>query len=182
MAKVNAFLQDRFETVEAFAVIDVLRRAGIEVETVSLMDRQEVTSAQNVTVRADIMYEDCDFSKTDMFFLPGGPGTSGYEKNEEFIELIKEAYKAGKWIAAICAAPSILGHMGILEGKKATCFPGYEKDLYGAEYVDTRVITDGKIITGKGMGTSIDLGLEIVRNLISEEKSVEVGMKAQYLR
>ncbi|MGN0407376.1 MAG: DJ-1 family glyoxalase III [Bacteroides sp.] len=181
MKKVNVFLQDRFETVEALAVIDVLRRAGIEVETVSLMDDLAVKSAQGITVMADKMYEDCDFSETDLYFLPGGPGTKGYESRPDFLELIKEAYSDGKWISAICAAPSILGHLGILQGKKATCFPGYEKDLYGAEFVDEKVVVDGNVITSRGMGTSIDLGLELVSILVSPDKAREIGKGVQYL-
>lgn len=179
--KINVFLQDGFETVEALAVVDVLKRGNMTVQMVSLMEDLNVTSAQNITVKADVMFDECDFSETELFFLPGGPGTSGYEKHEAFLELIKEAYKADKWIAAICAAPSILGHLGILEGKNATCFPGYEKDLYNAIYVDKRVITDGKIITGKGMGTSIDLGLEILKNIKGEEFATEIAKKAQYI-
>lgn len=181
MKKVNVFLQERFETVEALAVIDVLRRAGIEVETVSLMDDLMVKSAQGISVMADKMYADCDFSETDLYFLPGGPGTKGYENRPDFLELIKEAYSSGKWVSAICAAPSILGHLGILQGKKATCFPGFEKDLYGAEFVNEKVVVDGNVITSRGMGTSIDLGLELVSILISPQKAQEIGKSAQYL-
>lgn len=179
--KIHAFLQDGFETVEALAVVDVVRRAGLTVETVSLMNGLSVTSAQNIEVKADRLYQDCDFDTTDMFFLPGGPGTKNYEKHPEFLALIKKAYTQDKWIAAICAAPSILGHLGILEGKRATCFPGFEKDLYGAAVTDEKVVTDGKVITGKGMGASIDLGLAIVRALLGEEKATEVGRNTQYL-
>lgn len=181
MKKVNVFLQNGFEVVEALAVIDVLRRAEIDVETVSLMDDIEVVSAQKITVLADAVYEGYDFKDTDLYFLPGGPGTSGYERRPEFLELIKEAYSAGKWIAAICAAPSILGHLGILDGRKATCFPGFEKDLYGAEFVKERVVVDGNVVTSRGMGTSIDLGLKLAGLLAGEERADKIAGSIQYV-
>lgn len=178
--KVNLFLVEGFETVEALAVADVLKRGGVAVDIISVMDAEYVTSAQNITVKADYKFSEYNYDETDLFFLPGGPGTSNYEKKQELLDLIKEKFEAGKRIAAICAAPSILGHLGILAGKKATCFPGYEKDLYDAEFVATRVITDGNVTTSRGMGTSIDLGLELVKLLVSEEKAEEVAVKSQY--
>lgn len=181
--KVSAFLTDGFETVEALAVIDVLRRAGIEVDTVSITGTRMVKSAQDISVQADRLFEDYDFSTTDVLFLPGGPGHKNYEKSEKLLQLIKEFHENGKRIAAICAAPSVLGHLGILKGKKATCFPGYEKDLYGAEVLTApvAVITDGNITTGRGMGKSIDLGLELVKLFDEPEKSEEIGRAIQYL-
>ena len=138
-------------------------------------------SAQGITVLADRMYEGYDFSQTDLYFIPGGPGTISYMDKQEFLELIKRSYSDGKWIAAICAAPSILGNLGILEGKKATCFPGFEKYLRGAQIVDEKVVKDNNVITSRGMGTSIDLGLELVKVLISSDKAIEIGKSAQYL-
>lgn len=181
MKKVNIFLQDKFETIEALAVADVLRRAEINVETISLEESLQVKSAQGITVLADRMYEGYDFSQTDLYFLPGGPGTISYMDKQEFLELIKRSYSDGKWIAAICAAPSILGNLGILEGKKATCFPGFEKYMRGAQIVDEKVVKDNNVITSRGMGTSIDLGLELVKVLISSDKAIEIGKSAQYL-
>lgn len=181
MKKVNIFLQDKFETIEALAVADVLRRAEINVETISLEESLQVKSAQGITVLADRMYEGYDFSQTDLYFLPGGPGTLAYMDKTELLELIKRSYSDGKWIAAICAAPSILGNLGILEGKKATCFPGFEKYLRGAQIVDEKVVKDNNVITSRGMGTSIDLGLELVKVLISSDKAIEIGKSAQYL-
>lgn len=181
MKKVNVFLQDRFETVEALAVIDVLRRAEIEVETISLMEDLHVVSAQGITVLADRMYSGYDFSDTSLYFLPGGPGTLAYMDKKDFLNLIEEACSDGKLIAAICAAPSILGNLGLLEGRRATCFPGFERYLRGAQITDEKVVVDGNIITSRGMGTSIDLGLELVRILISPDKAEEIGKSAQYL-
>ena len=156
--KVYTFLTDGFETVEALAVIDILRRAGIEVETVSITGNEQVCSAQNITVKADTLFK-------------------------PLLKLLEKHHAEGGRIAAICAAPSILGHLGILNGKKATAFPGFEKDLTGAEVLTApvKVVTDGNITTARGMGASIELGLELVRLLISEEKAQEIGQSVQYL-
>lgn len=179
--KANLFLVEGFETVEALAVADVLKRGGVTVEMVSVMNTEYVTSAQNITVKADALMEGYDFSATELFFLPGGPGTYRYETSREFLDLIKEKYLRGKRIAAICAAPSVLGHLGILKGRRATCFPGYEKDLYQAQVTGERVVTDGNVITSRGMGTSIDLGLELLKILVGEDKANEVAVKSQYI-
>ena len=181
MTKVNAFLQDGFETVEALAVVDVLRRAGMNVETISLMDGLEVKSAQNIIVKADKKFAGYDFADTDVFFLPGGPGTKNYETKPEFINVIANAYKEGRLITAICAAPSVLGKMGLLKGRRATCFPGFENALEGAQVTGGRVETDGNVITSRGMGTSIDLGLEIIKVIEGEEKSQSIAKSTQYL-
>lgn len=180
--KVSVFLPERFETVEALAVIDVLRRAKIETETISFSEDLYVTSAQKVTVKADYMLDQYDFTNTDLLFIPGGPGHKNYEKCQEVLDVITQFNNKGKRITAICAAPSILGHLGILKGKKATCFPGFEDDLYGAELIPapTRVVTDGNITTSRGMGTSVDLGLEIVKLLISEEVSNDLAADIQF--
>ena len=188
--KVYTFLTDGFETVEALAVIDILRRAGIEVETVSITGNEQVCSAQNITVKADTLFKAQPVRKEDVLFLPGGPGHKQYNECKPLLELLEKHHAEGGRIAAICAAPSILGHLGILNGKKATAFPGYEKDLTGAEVLTApvKVLTDGKITTARGnittargMGASIELGLELVRLLISEEKAQEIGLSVQYL-
>jgi len=181
MKKVSTFLTQGFETVEALAVIDILRRAGITVDIISISDSLDVVSAQKIAVKAEYIFDGYDFSDTDMIFLPGGPGTKNYEKNEAFLSIVKEFNNKNKLIAAICAAPSVLGHLGILEGKKATCFPGYEKDLYGAEVVSQKVVTDGKITTAIGMGASLELGFEIVRILLGEEMKEKIEKSTQFI-
>jgi len=181
MKKVSTFLTEGFETVEALAVIDILRRAGIAVDIISISDSLDVVSAQNIAVKAEFKLDGYDFSDTDMLFLPGGPGTKNYEKNESFLSIVKDFNHKDKSIAAICAAPSVLGHLGILEGKKATCFPGYEKDLYGAEVVSQKVVTDGKITTAIGMGASLELGFEIVRILLGEEMKEKIEKSTQFI-
>ncbi len=181
--KVCTFLTNGFETVEALAVIDILRRAGITTDTVSIDNNRMVKSAQSVTVEADYTIDDYDFTEADVLFLPGGPGHVHLEQSEKVVDVLKKHYSAGKRIAAICAAPSILGHLKMLENKKATCFPGYEKDLYGAEVLTApaTVVTDGNITTSRGMGTAVELGLELVSLLISEDKAKELGMTIQFL-
>ena len=164
--KVTAFLTDGFETVEALAVIDICRRAGIDTDTVSITGDKNVISAQNIPVKADYFFDEVNLE----------------EENEKLLNALKEHDKKGKRIAAICAAPSILGRIGLLKGKKATCFPGFEKYLDGAQVLlaPVRVVTDGNITTSRGMGTSVDLGLEIVKLLISEEKAKELAASTQY--
>ena len=171
--KVTAFLTDGFETVEALAVIDICRRAGIDTDTVSITGDKNVISAQNIPVKADYFFDEVNLEESDLLFLPGGPGHKSYMENEKLLNALK---------AAICAAPSILGRIGLLKGKKATCFPGFEKYLDGAQVLlaPVRVVTDGNITTSRGMGTSVDLGLEIVKLLISEEKAKELAASTQY--
>lgn len=180
--KVSAFLTDGFETVEALAVIDILRRAGILAATVSITGQKTVVSAQQIPVVADSLFEEMDFSDCDLLFLPGGPGHVHYEKHAPLINLLRDFDKQNRRIAAICAAPSVLGRIGLLNGRKAICFPGYEKDLLGAVVMSApvRVVTDGNITTSRGMGTSIDLGLELVELLAGKEQSEQLAVTTQY--
>ena len=166
MSKVYLFLADGFETVEALAPADVMRRAGIEVVTVSIMGRRSVVSAQNVPVVADALYEDICFCDADAMVLPGGgTGTDNLSAHEPLRALLVNAHAEGKLVAAICAAPMVFGRIGILKGRKATCYPGCEGDLFGAEYTAAPVEKDGNIITGCGPGVSFDFGFAIVERL-----------------
>ncbi len=178
--KVTTFLTEGFETVEALAVVDILRRANIMVEMVSITGNCYVTSAQSIVVKADTLFEEANFEDSDVLFIPGGPGHKSYLEHTELLELIKKHCAEKKRIAAICAAPSILGKLGLLEGKKAVCFPGFEESLKGAEVLPNRVVTDGNITTSKGMGTSLDLGLELVRLLVGQEAAKSLSDSTQY--
>lgn len=180
MAKVYVFLTEGFELVEALAVVDVLRRASIDTVTVSIMDKKTVMSAQKVEVIADTMFGDNNYDNADVLFLPGGPGTKGLEAHTGLVEVLKKHFAAGKQLAAICAAPSVLGHLGFLEGKKATCFPGFEGELRGAQFVPERVVCDGNIVTSRGMGTAVDLGLCLVGRLASDKISGMLARSIQY--
>lgn len=181
MKKVYVFLADGFETVEALAVVDILRRASIEAVTVAVSDGKKIISAQKIEVNADVLISDVDASDADVVFLPGGmPGTRNLEAYATVTDIVKKQYAAGKIVAAICAAPSIFGHLGMLEGKRATCYPGFEKDLYGAVYTGARVERDGNVVTGKGMGTAIDMGLELVELLSDKEAAEKIAHGIQY--
>lgn len=180
MSLVYTFLADGFEEVEALAVVDVLRRAGIETKMVSIYDRYEVKSSHDIVIRADLLFEEADFEQADVLFLPGGiPGTPNLAAHKGLMEQVLSFDKQGKRVAAICAAPSIFGELGLLKGKVASCYPGYEDKLEGAEYKREKAITDGNITTGRGMGSAIELGLELVRLLQDEEAAQDIAKKIQ---
>ena len=162
------FLANGFEEVEALAPLDLLRRAGCEVTTVGVGGGDMIVGAHGIAVGADIpdtMFRD---SKPEMIILPGGmPGTRHLDESRTVDAALRSAANTGAYIAAICAAPMVLGKRGYLEGKAAVCFPGFEEYLTGAilQPKNVKVITDGKIITAVGMGVAIDFGLELVEAL-----------------
>lgn len=181
MSKVCIFLAEGFEEIEALTVVDILRRVGIEISCVSVTGQKQVTGSHQITVTADKLIEEVDFEQTDMLVLPGGmPGTLNLEAHEEFMEQVKNFYKNQKWLAAICAAPSIFGHLNMLEGKKACCYPGFEKDLQGADVVFDSVAVSDKMITSRGMGTAIDFALAITAELLSQEEADDMAEKIIY--
>lgn len=182
MAKVYAFVSDGMEEVECLAVCDVLVRAGVEVKLVSIMGRKEITGSHGFKITADTVFEEIT-DDADVLFLPGGmPGTLNLTEHAGLAEMLKAHAAEGKRLAAICAAPSVLGGLGLAEGHKVTCFPGWEPKMTGAECTGACVVTDRLISTGRGMGCSIDLGLELVKLLVDEEKSKELKKKIQYDR
>lgn len=177
---VYAFLADGFEEVEALMVVDILRRAGIETVTVSVSDNYEVKSSHNILIKADALIKDVDFDKAELIFLPGGiPGTPNLAACKTLVDNIKDFNNKGKRLAAICAAPSILGELGILEGKLVSCYPGYEDSLKGATYKREKVITDGNVTTARGLGAAIDMGLELVAILKSKDEADSIAEKIQ---
>ena len=169
---VYVFLADGFEEMEAIAPIDLLRRAGKEVVTVGVTGKT-VMGAHGIPVTADITENELtSFEGTEMIVLPGGmPGTLNLEKDEKVNSFIDYAYAKGKYVCAICAAPSILGKKGLLEGKEAICFPGFEEYLYGASVSDKSVCVDGKIITAKACGVALKFGKVIAEQFIGKEKA-----------
>ena len=168
MSKVNVYLADGFEEVEGLTVVDLLRRAGIETDMVSIMGRKEITGARKIPVLADKLFEEQD--DPDVIVLPGGmPGTMHLLENETVNAVIRKFAGEGKLVAAICAAPSVLGAAGLLEGKHATCHPGFEEKLTGATTSEDEVVVDGNIITSRGMGTAIPFAFEIVRYFTDDE-------------
>lgn len=181
MKKVFAFLADGFEEVEALAVIDLLKRAKVDTVMVSIMDTLTVTGAHKIQVIADKLYSEIDYKEADLLFLPGGgTGTKNLKAHKELADaLLDFASDDTKRIAAICAAPSVLGLLNILNGKKAVCYPGFEDQLLGAEVVADGVVTDGRITTAKGMGVSIELGLELIKLLIDKETADTIKEQIQ---
>lgn len=164
------FLAEGFEEMEALATLDIMRRAGLKAQLVSVTDNINVTSSHKVTVKADILFEDCDFANCELMILPGGmPGASNLCAHSGLTAQLKEQNAEQKAIAAICAAPYVLGEIGILKGKKATCYPGFEKHLMGAEYTANLVEEDGNIITGKGPAAACQFGFTIVRRLLGQK-------------
>ena len=181
MTQVAAFMADGMEEVECLAVVDILRRAEVEVLLVSMTDKLEVTGSHDITIKADVVFGNADFSKTEVLFLPGGmPGTQRLMEHKGLQELLVKFHKENKRLAAICAAPSVLGGLGILDEVEATSHPSVEGKLGGAIYTKKGVITHGTISTGRGLGYALDLGLELVRLLVSPEKAEEIRSAIQY--
>lgn len=170
--KAIIFLAEGFEEIEAITVIDVLRRAKADIKAVSVSENLAVTGAHKITVMADALYEEMDYSDIDMLILPGGmPGTTNLASHRRLMQSISQHAKNGKLICAICAAPSILGELGILKGKSAVCYPGFEASLQGADVKYDSVIHDGNVITARGPGVSIQFALKLVEVLKGPELS-----------
>lgn len=182
MAKVYAMIADGTEEVECLAVVDILRRSGVEVVLVSVGRTKEIVSSHSIRIQADAVAAETDFSDGDVIFLPGGlPGSENLSSCKELLDALTKAEEDGRRIAAICAAPGVvLGRHGFLKGRTATCFPGFEKEFQGGEYTSQGVITDGNITTARGLGLAIDLGIELVRLLKGDEAAEDVKGKIQY--
>lgn len=181
MSKVYVFMADGTEEVEALTVVDLLRRAKVNVITVSIMGRKQIVSSHKIGIEADELYGESDYTDGDMIVLPGGmPGTTHLKNHEELRKVLFAYKEAGKYLAAICAAPSVFGWNGMLEGKKAICYPGFEEELKGAEVTNSPVVTDGQFITSKGLGTAIDFSLELVRLLVNQETADSISAAVQY--
>jgi 4-methyl-5(b-hydroxyethyl)-thiazole monophosphate biosynthesis len=175
MSKIGIFMADGCEEIEGLTVVDIMRRAGIEITTISISGKKEVTSSHKVTFFADALKSDVDFDGLDGIVLPGGmPGTLNLGADETVTGIARRFAAEGKMVAAICAAPSVLGQEGILKGKKATCHPGFEEKLLGAECSTKPVVRDGNVITSRGMGTAIPFALEIVRYFLDDGAAQKV--------
>ena len=179
--KVLIFLVDGFEEIEAMAPIDLLRRAGIIVDTVSINEDNQVTSSRKIRVLTDKTIDEINFENYEMIVLPGGPGTENYMKSEKLLEKLKE-FSINRKLGAICAAPTILSALGILNGKQAICFPACEPDLIkdGAIIVNQDVVKDNNIITSRGAGTAIDFSLALIEELLGKNKSHEIRKEILY--
>ena len=181
MAKTAIFLADGFEEIEALTVVDLLRRAGIEITTASIMGRKEVTGSHNITVIADTLIENIDFNSLDMLILPGGmPGTTNLGNCKMLTDRIVEFDAQGKMLCAICAAPTVFGKLGLLKGRKACCYPGCEVDLDGADVQTSEVSKDKHFITSRGMGTAIPFGLAIIEHFQGADAAKSMANKIVY--
>lgn len=170
--KIAVHLADGFEEIEAISIIDVLRRAELEVLVVSVTGKLEVSGAHQIKVIADILFEGVNYEELFMIVLPGGmPGASNLEAHAGLKKKIKQFDQQNRPLAAVCAAPLVFGNLGILNGKQAVCYPGYEKYLKGAEVLTVPVVESGNVITGRGIGSVLEFALMIVKRAVSAEKS-----------
>ena len=179
--KVYIFLADGFEDIEGLTVVDLLRRAEIDIRTVSIKNTKEVQTAHGIFLLTDEVFEEVDFSDADMLVLPGGmPGTKYLADYKPLTELLTEFYNDGRKIAAICAAPSVLAALGLLEGKNATAHAAFQDKLAGAHVLDTEVVVDGNITTSYGLGGAIPFALELVRQLAGEAEADRIRNAIAY--
>lgn len=181
MKKVAVLLADGFEEIEALTVVDILRRASVYVDTVSITDEYKVRGAHGINVQTEDLFDEVNFVEFDMIVLPGGmPGTTNLDEHPGVKRVVEDYATSGKYVAAICAAPSILGGMGLLKGKRAACYPSVEDKLSGAVISRLPVVQDGNIITSRGMGTAIDFALKLTEILFDREKAVELAASIIY--
>ena len=175
MGTVYVFFADGFEEMEAFSAVDVMKRAGLQVEMVSVTPKEIVTGSHGIPVLCDKNIVNCDFFDAELILMPGGlPGATTLDACEDLHRLIQRFADENKPIAAICAAPMILGKMGLLKGRKATCYPGFDKYLEGAQYTGALVEKDGNYITGKGPAAALPFALAVVEHLLGAEKVAEL--------
>lgn len=177
MSRLAIFFGTGYEEIEALTVVDILRRAKEDIVMVSITGEREVTGSHGISVQMDQLLTEVNFEEIDGIVLPGGmPGTKNLEACGALMEQVDAFVKEGKLVAAICAAPSILGHRGHLQGKKACIFPGMEEHLSGAQVVTDRpAVTDGNVITGRGMGAAIPFGLHILEKLQGKDGAQEMA-------
>ena len=174
--KAYIFLATGFEEIEAITTVDILRRGEVEIITVSITGERTVLGVHQIPVIADILFEEADFDDGDAFILPGGgPGSFMLNDHETLKQLLICKNEQNKWIAAICAAPLVLGGLCLLEGKKAICYPGMESYIQGAVLIDLPVVTDGNMITGKGPGLALNFGLTILAALHGQDIANKVA-------
>jgi 4-methyl-5(b-hydroxyethyl)-thiazole monophosphate biosynthesis len=183
MAKVSVFLANGFEDIEALIPVDVLRRGGVEVVTVSTVEgSQIVETAHRVQVVADALFDECDFSDADLLMLPGGmPGASNLNAHEGVRQALLRQHAAGKRVAAICAAPLVLGGLGILRGKRATCYLGFEQTLEGATYTGDLCTVDGNVTTGEGPAAAFPFAYSLLSQLKDDATARQVATGMRYV-
>lgn len=181
MSKIAIFFATGYEEIEALTVVDICRRCNVEIDMVSVTEEEQVTGSHGISVEMDKLFSEANFEEYDMLVLPGGmPGTRNLEAHEGLMAQVDAFCGAGKYIGAICAAPSVFGHRGILKGKNACCYPGFESHLEGATVSTNPVEVDGNVITSRGMGTAIEFALAIVALFCGTEKAEEMAKSIIY--
>lgn len=183
MSKVYIFLADGFEDIEGLTVVDLMRRAQIDIRTVSIKETREVQTSHGITMLADCIFAETDFSDADMLVLPGGmPGTRYLGEYQPLTSLLTDFYGKGGKVAAICAAPSVFAALGFLKGRKATSYPSFMDKLDGAVTTEEPVAADGNVTTSRGLGTAIDFALSLISQLAGAEKAEEIAQSIVYFR
>ncbi len=183
MKDICVFFGEGYEEVEALTTVDILRRGRLPVKMVSITEDREVTGSHQITVKMDSLLSELDFDQVEMIVLPGGmPGTKNLEACEPLMQQVDAFAKAGRPVSAICAAPGILGHRGILKGRRACCFPGMEKELDGAEVLQEPSVVSDHITTGRGVGTAIPFALSILERYRGKEAADEMAKNIVYYR
>ena len=181
--KVYIFLADGFEDIEGLMVVDLMRRAGIEICTVSIKDTKEIKTSHGIEMRTDAVFADVDFADADLLVLPGGKaGTANLKACGPLAALLKDYNAKGGRIAAVCAAPTVLSGLGLLKGKKATSYPTCEPDVDCAAYLSDKVVVDGNITTSRGLGTSLDFALSLIGQLLGEEEAERIAKQVVYTK
>jgi 4-methyl-5(b-hydroxyethyl)-thiazole monophosphate biosynthesis len=181
--KVYIFLADGFEDIEGLTVVDLLRRAQIDIKTVSIKDTKEVQTAHGISLLTDLLFDEVDFTDADMLVLPGGmPGTKYLAGSKPLTDLLTDFYNKGKKIAAICAAPSVFSGLGFLKGRKATSYPSFMEVIAGDGAVTSEdsVVVDGNVTTSRGLGTAVDFALSLITQLENQEKAEEIAESVVY--
>ena len=175
MAKALIFLAEGYEEVEMLTVVDMVRRAKIDIDMVAIGDQRVVKSSHGVCITADRVLDEADFAEAQMLILPGGiPGTPNLRACDTLCQQLQQFAKEEKWVAAVCAAPTVLGELGILKDHQATCYPSFADQLICGQYVKKPVVRDGKVITSRGMGTCIEFAAEIITALKDAETAEHV--------
>lgn len=181
MKKVCVLLAEGFEEIEALTVVDLLRRARIYVDTAAVADEYMVRGSHGIAVQTEDLFSEVDFEEFDMLVLPGGlPGTTNLGDHSGVRKVIRDFAEKEKYIAAICAAPTLLGSLGLLKGKRVTCHPSMEKQISGAVLTGAPVMSDGNIITGQGVGAAIEFALNLIAVLMGDEKAQEIAEAIVY--
>ena len=181
MSRIAIFFATGYEEIEALTVVDICRRCNIEIDMVSVAETDMVTGSHGISVKMDKMFSEVNFPEYDMLILPGGmPGTGNLEAHEGLMAQVDAFFESDKYVGAICAAPSVLGHRGILKGKNACCYPGFESHLEGANATTNPVEIAGNVITSRGMGTAIEFALAIVSICCGREKADEMAKTIIY--